>query len=179
MTTWLPRLSWMARIEPRGRDSISAGGRTWTLDRFSVGGVLWGRETLWADDSGTLQAVVSVDAEFDHFEAVRPELEDAVPQLVARAASDGSGHAFRLSAVARGILLMLVGATALFALAHLPDQGVPGATQAAITGAVIGLLYLGTRRLWIPMFAHAAFDLTAVALIYWNLEERVAHLLFK
>ena len=35
------------------------------------------------------QALVSVDAEFDHFEAVRPELEDAVPQLVARAASDG------------------------------------------------------------------------------------------
>ena len=32
---------------------------------------------------------MSVDAEFDHFEAVRPELEDAVPQLVARAASDG------------------------------------------------------------------------------------------
>lgn len=78
-----------ARIERRGRDTVSAGGRMWTLDRFSVGGVLWGRETLWADDSGTLQALVSVDAEFDHFEAVRPELEEAVPQLVARAASDG------------------------------------------------------------------------------------------
>jgi len=78
-----------ARIERRGRDTLSAGGRMWTLDRFSVSGVLWGRETLWADEAGTLQALVSVDAEFDHFEAVRPELEDAVPQLVARAASDG------------------------------------------------------------------------------------------
>ena len=78
-----------ARIEPRGRDTISIGGRMWTLDRYSVSGVLWGRETLWTDDSGKLDALVSVDAEFDHFEAVRPELEDAVPQLVARAASDG------------------------------------------------------------------------------------------
>ena len=78
-----------ARIEPRGRDTIAAGGRSWTLDRYSVSGVLWGRETLWADDAGTLQALVSVDAEFDHFEAVRPGLEDAVPQLIARAASDG------------------------------------------------------------------------------------------
>lgn len=78
-----------ARIEPRGTDTISAGGRMWTLDRYSVGGVLWGRETLWADQAGRLVALVSVDAEFDHFEAVRPELEDAVPQLVARAASDG------------------------------------------------------------------------------------------
>jgi hypothetical protein len=29
------------------------------------------------------------------------------------------------------------------------------------------------------MFAHAAFDLTAVAIIYWNLEREVAHLIFK
>src|ERR1051326_3142185 len=78
-----------ARIEARGRDTIAAGGRMRTLDRYSVGGVVWGRGTLWTDDAGTLQAAVSVDAEFDHFEAVRPELEDAVPQLVARAASDG------------------------------------------------------------------------------------------
>jgi hypothetical protein len=29
------------------------------------------------------------------------------------------------------------------------------------------------------MIAHASFDLTAVAIIYWNLETRVAHLVFK
>jgi len=29
------------------------------------------------------------------------------------------------------------------------------------------------------MFAHAAFDLTAIALIYWNLESAVAHFVFK
>jgi hypothetical protein len=29
------------------------------------------------------------------------------------------------------------------------------------------------------MCAHAAFDLTAVAIIYWNLESAVAHLIFK
>ena len=78
-----------AHIEPRGRDTISFAGRTMTLDRFSVTGVVWGRETLWADERGNLEALVSVDAEFDHFEAVRPELQEAVPQLVTRAASDG------------------------------------------------------------------------------------------
>ena len=78
-----------AHIEARGRDTISTGGRMLTFDRYSVTGVLWGRETLWADESGKLAALVSVDAEFDHFEAVRPEFEDAVSQLVARSASDG------------------------------------------------------------------------------------------
>jgi len=29
------------------------------------------------------------------------------------------------------------------------------------------------------MIAHAAFDLTALTLIYWNLESHVAHLIFK
>ena len=78
-----------ARIEPRGRDEVMVDGHTVALDRYSVSGVIWGRETLWTDAAGRLAALVSVDAEFDHFEAVRPELRSAVPQLVARAASDG------------------------------------------------------------------------------------------
>jgi hypothetical protein len=83
-----------ARIEWRGRDTVAAvngdgGGPPVTLDRYSVSGIVWGRETLWCDASGRLAALVSVDAEFDHFEAVRPEFKSAVPQLVARAASDG------------------------------------------------------------------------------------------
>jgi imidazolonepropionase-like amidohydrolase len=76
-------------IEPRGRDQVTVGGRTVALDRYSLSGVVWGRETLWCDENGRLAALVGVDAEFDHFEAVRPELEAAVPQLVSRAASDG------------------------------------------------------------------------------------------
>jgi imidazolonepropionase-like amidohydrolase len=77
------------QIQPRGRDQFIADGRTFALDRYSLNGVVWGRETLWCDENGRLVALVGVDAEFDHFEAVRPELEGAVPQLVARAASDG------------------------------------------------------------------------------------------
>ena len=79
----------VARIQPRGRDEITVDGRAVTLDRYSVDGVVWGRETLWVDAGGRLAALVSVDAEFDHFEAARPEFGTAIPQLVARAASDG------------------------------------------------------------------------------------------
>ena len=66
----------------------------------------------------------------------------------------------------------------LFALAHYHDQGVPGVEQAAVTGLVLGTIYGLTRQLWLPMVAHATFDVTAVALIYWNWESAVAHLLF-
>jgi hypothetical protein len=36
-----------------------------------------------------------------------------------------------------------------------------------------------TGRIFMLMIAHAAFDLTALAIIYWSLETAVAHLIFK
>ena len=75
-----------------------------------------------------------------------------------------------------GIVLLTAG---LFALLHYADQGLPGVEQAAITGLAFGSIFAVTGRIWIPMFAHAAFDLTALALIYWNLEYAVAQLIFR
>ncbi len=66
----------------------------------------------------------------------------------------------------------------LFALAHYRDQGLPGVEQAAVTGLVFGTVFGVTGQLWLPMVAHAAFDVTAVTLIYWNWESAVAHVLF-
>jgi membrane protease YdiL (CAAX protease family) len=72
----------------------------------------------------------------------------------------------------------VLASAALFALAHVVDQGRDGAIQAMFTGVVFGAIYARTRSLWMLMAAHAAFDLVAVAIIYLGLEERVAHLLF-
>lgn len=77
------------------------------------------------------------------------------------------------------VIATVVFTSAWFALAHYPDQGLPGVEQAAFTGVVFGTIFAMTRRIWLVMIAHAAFDVTAVAIIYWDLEVRVAHLLFK
>lgn len=61
-----------------------------------------------------------------------------------------------------------------FALAHYSVQGLPGVIQAAITGLVFGSIFAATGRLFPLMVAHAAFDVTAVALIYWEVETTVA-----
>jgi membrane protease YdiL (CAAX protease family) len=74
---------------------------------------------------------------------------------------------------------MVLLSAGLFALLHYPDQGLPGVEQASITGLAFGTIFAVTGRVWIPMFAHAAFDLTALAIIYWNVESTVAHLFFK
>jgi membrane protease YdiL (CAAX protease family) len=48
-----------------------------------------------------------------------------------------------------------------------------------MTGLVFGSIFAATGSLWVPICAHAAFDLTALAIIYLDLETAVAHLFFK
>ena len=83
----------------------------------------------------------------------------------------GSGKSARAS-----IVLITAG---LFALPHYVDQGLAGVEQATITGLVFGTIFAVTGEIWTLMVTHAAFDLVAVAIIYWDLETRVAHLVFK
>ena len=78
---------------------------------------------------------------------------------------------------ARALIVLLT--AALFAMAHYPDQGLAGVEQATITGLVFGTIFAFTGRIWTVMCVHAAFDLTALGIIYWNLESDVAHFVFK
>jgi membrane protease YdiL (CAAX protease family) len=66
-----------------------------------------------------------------------------------------------------------------FGLAHYPNQGLPGVQQAMIVGLVFGSIFAVSGSIFMLMVAHAAFDLTALALIYWDVEAQVAHFFFK
>jgi membrane protease YdiL (CAAX protease family) len=74
--------------------------------------------------------------------------------------------------------LIVLLTSAWFGLAHYSVQGLTGVEQATIVGLVFGTIFAITGRIFMLMVAHAAFDLTALAMIYWNLETRVAHLVF-
>jgi membrane protease YdiL (CAAX protease family) len=87
------------------------------------------------------------------------------------------GKLFGTSARAKTFTVILT--AGLFGLAHYVDQGLAGVEQATIVGLVFGTIFAVTGRIWSLMAAHAAFDLTALAIIYWNLESDVAHLVFK
>ena len=67
----------------------------------------------------------------------------------------------------------------LFGVAHYADQGLAGMEQATFTGIAFGSVFAITGRIWTLIVAHAAFDLTAVAIIYWDVESAMAHLVFK
>ena len=87
------------------------------------------------------------------------------------------GKLFGTGLGAKGLTVLLT--SIWFGQVHHADQGMAGAEQAAIMGLVFGTVFAITGRIFMLMFAHAAFDLTALAMIYWNVETKVAHLVFK
>ena len=82
------------------------------------------------------------------------------------------------TSVAAKVAIVVI-TSVLFGLAHYRVQGLTGTEQATIVGLVFGTIFAVTGRIFLLMIVHAAFDLTAYAMIYWDLETRVAHLLFK
>ncbi len=80
---------------------------------------------------------------------------------------------------ARTRAISVVVTSILFALVHLPEQGLPGAEQALIVGLAMAGLYARSNQLWLPVIVHAMFDVTAVFIIYFGLETRLAHLFFR
>ena len=75
--------------------------------------------------------------------------------------------------------IAIVAITSLgFAVAHFTEQGVAGVEQAIVTGLALGTVFAWTRSLWPVMAAHATYDLVALLIIYANLEDSVAHLVF-
>lgn len=87
------------------------------------------------------------------------------------------GKLFGRGVGARVAIVLLT--SALFGAIHYPGQGLSGAEQATITGLVFGTIFAVTGRIWPLVFAHAAFDVTAVFIIYWKLESSLAHLIIK
>lgn len=66
-----------------------------------------------------------------------------------------------------------------FGVVHYSFQGIPGVEQALIVGLVFGAIFAVTGRIYMLIVAHASFDITALALIYWDVESLVAHLVFR
>jgi imidazolonepropionase-like amidohydrolase len=102
------------KIEPRGDDTFTVNGKAEKLSRYTVEGLIWGRETLWLDASRNLVAAITTDAEFDHFEAIRDGYEALLGDFVARAGADNMAALVDLSkgiSGSRAETLALVGET--------------------------------------------------------------------
>ena len=130
-------------IEDRGADQFSVKGAKVTLERFGILDLAWGRETLWLDAQNQLVALITVDGEFDHFEAVRPEYEENLGNFVQRAAADETAA---LAAISKNFrrdnsqgTLALVGATLI------DGTGAPALKDSAIVIQDGKIVFAGAR----------------------------------
>ena len=87
------------------------------------------------------------------------------------------GKLFGQSTAAKIAIVLIT--SSWFGLAHYAFQGLPGVEQALIVGLAFGSIFALTGRIFMLMIAHAAFDLTALAMIFWDFEASVAHFIFK
>jgi imidazolonepropionase-like amidohydrolase len=117
------------KVEPRGQDTIRVGAKDEKLERYTIEGLIWGRETLWFDANRNLVAAVSTDAEFDHFEAIRDGYESALGDFVGLAGADGMSALAEISkgiSGSRASTIALVGGTLIDGTggAPVPDAAV-------------------------------------------------------
>jgi imidazolonepropionase-like amidohydrolase len=86
------------QIQEQGTETFTIGNRKIQLRKLSLRGLIWGTESLWLDSQDHLIALVSVDAEMDHFEAVADGYEDGLAAFVTGAARDGMANLARVAA---------------------------------------------------------------------------------
>ena len=80
------------QIEERGTEKLTIDGRQVELHKLAIRGLIWGMESLWTDEQDHVIALVSVDAEMDHFEAIADGYEDGLAAFITGAARDGMAN---------------------------------------------------------------------------------------
>src|SRR6185369_13014144 len=115
-------------VEPRGREAIRIGADVVRLDRYAVDGVVWGRETVWLDERGSLAAAITRAGGLS-FEAVREDLEPALVGFVQRAVRDRIAD---LEAITRHTALLKSGTYAMVGATIVDGTGGPAIPDGVI-----------------------------------------------
>ncbi len=117
------------QIQEQGTEAFTIGGRKVQLRKLSVRGLIWGMESLWLDSQDHLIALVSVDAEMDHFEAVAEGYEDGLAAFVTGAARDGMSN---LAKVAAGFTAQTASVIAIVGGRLIDGTGKPAIENAVV-----------------------------------------------
>ncbi len=117
------------QIQDLGTETFTIGGRQVQLHKLSVRGLIWGMESVWMDSQDHLIALVSIDAEMDHFEAVADGYEDGLAAFVTGAARDGMAN---LAKVASGFSSQMPSVTAIVGGRLIDGTGKPAVENAVV-----------------------------------------------
>jgi imidazolonepropionase-like amidohydrolase len=145
------------RITPTSDLEIDVAGHRTALHGYEVAGLDWGAETLWLDDTGKLAALVTRDAEQDHFEAVRSEYEPALGTFIQRAAKDSLASLERLGAKARQPATQKLAVTHVTLIDGSGAAPRPDTTVLVENGAITRILS-GRQQASVPLKGYSVID---------------------
>jgi imidazolonepropionase-like amidohydrolase len=75
------------QIRRDGADTLTYNGKPLILERYTIGGLIWGNEFVWTDKQSQVICIITNDAEFDKFEAVREPYEALLSTLIGKTAT--------------------------------------------------------------------------------------------
>lgn len=78
-----------ATIKADGKDTVSFNQQKLVLERFIIGGLIWGNEIVWTNNKGQLICLITNDAEGDKLEMMEESHESLLPELLKRSAQQG------------------------------------------------------------------------------------------
>jgi imidazolonepropionase-like amidohydrolase len=115
-------------IQYRGIDAVRVRGRSVQLRRYAVEGVVWGQEAVWLDDQDRFAALLT-RIHILPLEAVREDLQEALPQLQASARQDRMAD---LAALTERVVPVARGSFALAGARVIDGTGRPPIDDATI-----------------------------------------------
>lgn len=115
--------------EQQEPDDFTIAGKKLQLHKITIRGLIWGMESLWVDQKDHLIALVSIDAEMDHFEAIADGYEAGLPAFVTSAARDGMAN---LAKVASRFSTQMPAVTAI-----VGGRLIDGTGKAAVENSVV------------------------------------------
>jgi len=122
------------KIKKEGEDTVTFNGKKLVFGRFSIAGLIWGNELLWADNDGRLICLITNDAEADKLEMMRVPYEALLPAFISKAATYSmalfenampkSGTGSKVIAVVGGTLIDVVNSTTIPNSVVLIENGI-------------------------------------------------------
>ena len=76
-------------VSLQGLDTLTFRNSSLILERYVLGGLVWGNELIWTNRNGDLICLITNDAEGDKLEMMEVDHESLLPELLERAANYG------------------------------------------------------------------------------------------
>ena len=98
-------------IKREGADTLNYMNQQLVLERYVLGGLVWGNEIVWTDKAGSLICLITNDAEGDKLEMMSEAHESLLPALISKAAIYGMklfSNAMKMD-MSAGKLLVITG----------------------------------------------------------------------